>query len=120
MCFLGFKTKWFFEVVLRILFWLFPAYVGTHSNCFRMLFAESPKLVSLKTVGDLVLDFCTDHALVGGREGSGWQGMCPLCICKLAHSFKIAGILAFKLVLGFELLAIIFLLHIRIKFYCGC
>lgn len=71
----GFKTKWFFEVVLKILFWLFPAYIGTHSNCFRMPFAESSKLVSLKTVGDL--DFCTDRALVGGREGSGWQRCVP-------------------------------------------
>jgi len=50
--------------------------------------------------------------------GSGGSGVCLLCICKLACSLEIAGILAFKLFLGFELLAIIFLLHVRIKSPC--
>lgn len=117
----GLKPKSYSEVVLKLVFRLFPAHVGARSSCFRMLFGWFSKLVLLWTVGELRMRL-SHWSFTGRRQGkrSGCTGVCFLFIFKLRCSLKITGILAFKLMVGCELLAVIFQLHGKLRSPCWC
>lgn len=117
----GLKPRSYSEVVLLLVFRLFAAHVGARSSCSRMLLGWFSKLVLLRTVGELRMRL-SHWSFTGRRQGgrSGCTGVCFLFIFKPRCSLKITGILAFKLMVGFELWAVTFQLHGKLRFPCWC